>query len=199
MISALFLALALLLKDTPDVTRANAFAELIAIHRRDWSNIDVESVLRSQPNYKRVDAEIPEGSRYRSGVCDGSSYLIHETSVVYVRFEFEQFARGQSCGTRLRAATVEQLVPATEAERLRIELLRDLRAAGPVVGAPYEYHWRSNDSRVKFVLTLFAESSGASADGAVRLVAKLRHLTVSPDSVDTLPFERGYFPPTCGP
>lgn len=197
------LVLALFSKNTGDPVHIRDFADLIAIHHQDWSQIDIESVARSHPDYKRVDAEIPEGSRYRTDSCSGSSYLIHETSDVYVRLEFDRFKNGPGCDTRLRAMTMEQILPRADAERRRLELLRDLRANGSVAETAEEYRWRSNDSRVKFVLTLFMDNAGnsptSSTGDSIRLSAKLRHLAVSPDSANALPFETGYSPPLCTP
>jgi hypothetical protein len=173
----------------------------VQLHTMDWSGLDVETLEHSRPGYfKRVDAEIPADSAYKSSKCDGSTYLIHDVDPVYLRLEFQHLLRGSKCATSLRAVTLEQSVAEGDAERLRVHLIADLGAAGPVPGTPDEYQWRSDDSRTKFVFSSTVDRvEGEKEARRERLTAKLRHVRVSPEGVDALPFRRGYFPPACKP
>jgi hypothetical protein len=116
-----------------------------------------------------------------------------------ISFEFDRvFNKGQPCRTRLRAIRVEVMLEPHDAELLRVKLIEAVGATGNVSPDFAEYQWRSDDSRTKNVLTTSIAMDTMHAHRKV-LITKLRHMTVDPDTVDGLPFHKGYFPPSCEP
>lgn len=115
-----------------------------------------------------------------------------------ISFEFAKVLDSERrCRTRLRALEVDIILDSREAEVSRLRIIEALSAAGSVGADSYEYQWRSDDSLTKNVLTT-AISSAVAGDHRQMLSIKLRHIPVSPETVDELPFHKGYFPPVCG-
>jgi hypothetical protein len=144
---------------------------------------------------KRIDAELPKDSRYYFGPCEGSTFLQNKVNSNSISFEFDRIpANTNSCETRLRAITIEITLSSSDAEFLRVRLIDAVAAAGGIAPDLSEYQWRSDDSRVRYVLTT---SVAKQHGGKETLWAKLRHIPASPETVDGLPFHKGYFPPQC--
>lgn len=168
------------------------------IHRLDWSRLSADTIQPMIPiALKRIEAEVPRGSQYRFGSCDGSTYMKSSSGRNLISFEFEKaLDDGGRCSTRLRAIRADVVINTREAELLRLRVIEEVAAAGAVVSDLSEYQWRSDDSRTKHVLTA-AISAETLGNNTKMLSIKLRHIPVMPETVDGLPFRKGYFPPVC--
>jgi hypothetical protein len=172
----------------------DALPLVVRLHSLDWNQLSADEVAKEFPQFERTDASIPESSQYRLGPCGGSVYLqSHSPSATRLEFEIIKSDSGR-CGTKLRAISAEIRTTSNSAQIWRLRTTDKLRATGPVGPESSEYQWRSTDSHTKFILTLAIDHE---AHGDAIFSFKLRHISASPDMIDGLPFEKGFFPPVC--
>ena len=173
--------------------------QIVVIHRLDWSSLSTDDIQKMIPVVlKRTEADIPKDSQYRFGSCDGSTYMQTGSGGNRISFEFVKVLDSERrCRTRLRALQVDVTLDSREAEVFRLRIIEALSAAGSLGADSSEYQWRSDDSLTKNVLTTAILADVASSQRKI-LSIKLRHILVSPETVDELPFHKGYFPPVCG-
>jgi len=172
----------------------DAVSLAVKLHSLNWTRLSADDVARSFPTFERIGSEMPEGSQYRMGPCSGSVYLhSHSSGDTWLEFEMIK-GGGGDCSTMLRAISAEIRTDRHTAEVLRLKTISELHATGPISLEMNEYQWRSTDSRTKNVLTVRVDHE---ARGGAIVLFKLRHITVAPEMVDGLPFEKGFYPPLC--
>jgi hypothetical protein len=171
---------------------------LLELHKKDWSGVSlnaVESVIGLRL--------IPEDGA-SSNNCVGSIFAVAEGASSACRFtaEFERnSAPGHGCFWALSRVSILVVTPMRVAEPLRARVLTLLRPGGRSYGegADVEFQWRATDSRQRYDLfasvTALAEPATPSTSAKIKVI--LAHDAVEPTDVDHLPFEKGYFPPTC--
>jgi hypothetical protein len=184
---------------TPSSFWSEIHRQISVIHSLDWSGLSADNIQPMVPLVlKRIEADVPKDSQYRFGSCEGSTYMQAGSSGNRISFEFDKVLDSKRrCKTRLRALGVDIILDSREAEISRLRIIEGLSAAGSVGADSSEYQWRSDDSLTKNVLTT-SISSGEAGNHRKILSIKLRHIPVSPETVDGLPFHKGYFPPVCG-
>jgi hypothetical protein len=183
---------------TPSTFWLEIDRHISVIHRLDWTRLSADDIQRMIPvALKRIEANIPKDSQYRFGDCDGSSYMQAYSGRNLISFEFDRVLESdRKCGTRLRALRADVILSSREADVSRLRVIEELGAAGNVAPDFAEYQWRSDDSLTKNVLTT-SVSPDKGGKHSKLLSIKLRHIPVTPETVDGLPFHKGYFPPAC--
>jgi hypothetical protein len=183
---------------TPSTFWSDIDRHISVIHRLDWTRLSADDIQRMIPMVlTRIEADVPKDSQYRLGDCGGSTYMQTGSGRNLISFEFNKVLESdRKCGTRLRAIRADVILDSSKAEVSRLRVIEQLGAAGSVMSDFAEYQWRSDDSRTKNVLTT---SVLPRTDGnhSKLLSIKLRHIPVTPEAVDGLPFHKGYFPPAC--
>jgi hypothetical protein len=179
------------------VTPSELARVLQAVHDVGWMETTERDLQKLIPvTLTRSEAQIPAGSIYRTSGCTGTVYLEYKTSKCSVRLIFSQHpAPADSCNETLDTIRAEVEAEPRDAEAGRLAIIAALRAAGTISDVPYEYQWRSDDSRTRFILETFVTDS--KSKGLKKLDVWLSHISVQPATVDHLPFHKGYFPPVC--
>lgn len=162
-----------------------------SIHQRDWRTVTPDEVPKLLPlQWERIEAEIPPDSKYKTSECDGSVYLKHDGENASLSFEFRKTSR-RDCEPSLHSVWVSIGESPDVVAGAHVLLLSSLNATGPVCGDVEQYRWRSDDSSTLYDLQLAKESE----PGVSGLALRLTHTNVLPETVDGLPFRKGYFPP----
>lgn len=179
------------------VTPSELARVLSAIHDVDWTEATEEDLQKLVPvTLTRSVAQIPADSIYRMYRCTDSVYLTYETANCSITLAFSKRPTDSAgCTTTLDMIRSEIEAPTTDAEAVRLAIIAALRAAGDMRGDFSEYQWRSDDSHTRFILEF--DLMGGRESGLKRLNIRLSHVQVQPETVDNLPFHKGYFPPKC--
>jgi hypothetical protein len=156
---------------------------LYELHAQQWNAI-------SQRNFQHVEG-VPFRPVMGSPAVEncGSEYLEHRSDTSVLRLRFAR--RGGECPEMLDLVSLTtQLKSRSDAELLRSSAIVQLRAGGiPMTeDGKFTFKWRSRDSRERYDLTASLRARGTNTE----VVITLRHEPVEPDSVDYLPFERGF-------
>lgn len=187
------LAVILLVAHTPTVKAEGIDIVIWRIHAMDWEFVgadDAEAIL-GRP-IELQDLDMPEGSQYRTSDCDGSVYVTSK----YGRGQsltlmFDKFVQPAGpCGTRLHALRFEADGDMNILKELMSSIVTKLGADGPVEHG--EYQWKSDDSRVRFVLYTSLETTDKSGQGFLWI--RLLHLRASPEQLRDLPFGKTSMP-----
>lgn len=177
--------------------RADLVRQLSELHKLNWARADVQVAEKQIRTPLTVTtAEIPTDSIYAGGPCDGSVYATNSYPDVSVRLEFRKSVTAdRKCAVSLYSARMSVAAERSDAAALQVAIVAALQAAGKTCDSESsEYRWRSDDSRTLFSLLVDIDTD--QKDRLPVLSVWLRHIPVSPDMVDDLPFHKGFVVPS---